>query len=244
MRSDSERSEPDCRILHAHPRGHLPRPSGVPFWFGQEPSPRGSVPTGEHRQRRNESGTAGLTRGERPVGKRKRPRRRRPNTVAVQVLHPLAKDLGPALGRTARRFLALLALRGTELSILLVGDGAIRQLNRRWRDIDSATDVLSFPSGDWMRCPTFRVLPAPKCHTVRQSAPAPEEPGPVLGDVVISFDTAKRRAGKSKAVIVRELNRYLAHGLLHLLGYDHETPAEAREMAAMEEELLGDRGMI
>ena len=164
--------------------------------------------------------------------------------MAVQVLHPLAKDLGPALGRTARRFLALLALRGTELSILLVGDGAIRQLNRRWRDIDSATDVLSFPSGDWMRCPTFWVLPAPKCHTVRQSAPAPEEPGPVLGDVVISFDTAKRRAGKSKAVIVREINRYLAHGLLHLLGYDHQTPAEAREMAAMEEELLGDRGMI
>ncbi|HYR56193.1 MAG TPA: rRNA maturation RNase YbeY [Myxococcaceae bacterium] len=164
--------------------------------------------------------------------------------MAVEVLHPRAKDLGPALGRTAQRFLTRLDLHGTELSILLVGDGAIRQLNRRWRDIDSATDVLSFPSGDWMRCPTFRVLPAPKCHTVRQSAPAPDEPGTVLGDVVISFDTAKRRAGKSKAVIVREINRYLAHGLLHLLGYDHQTPAEAREMAAMEEELLGDRGMI
>lgn len=146
--------------------------------------------------------------------------------MAVQVLHPRAKDLGPALGRTAQRFLIRLDLRGTELSILLVGDGAIRQLNRRWRDIDSATDVLSFPSGD--------------C----QSAPAPDEPGTVLGDVVISFDTAKRRAGRSRAAIVRELDRYLAHGLLHLLGYDHETLSEAREMAAMEEELLGDRGMI
>ncbi len=143
--------------------------------------------------------------------------------MAVQVLHPRATFLGPALGRTARRFLARLALQGSELSILVVGDGAIRRLNRRWRKKDSATDVLSFPSGD---------------------APALNEPGTVLGDVVISFDTAKRRAGNSKAVIVRELNRYLAHGLLHLLGYDHETPAEAREMAAMEEELLGDRGMI
>lgn len=147
--------------------------------------------------------------------------------MAVQVLHPRAKDLGPALGRTAQRFLTRLDQRGTELSILLVGDGAIRQLNRRWRDIDSATDVLSFPSGDWMRCP-----------------PAPDEPGTVLGDVVISFETAKRRAGRSRAAIVRELDRYLAHGLLHLIGYDHETPSEAREMAAMEEELLGDRGMI
>ncbi len=105
----------------------------------------------------------------------------------------------------------------------MVGDGAIRRLNRRWRKKDSATDVLSFPSGD---------------------APGLDEPGKVLGDVVISFDTAKRRAGKTKAVVVREINRYLAHGLLHLLGYDHQTPAEAREMAAMEEELLGDRGMI
>src|SRR5712692_1733452 len=228
MRSDPEGSEFDRRILHAHPRGDLPRPPGVPFWIGEEPSPRGRVQTGEHRQRQArgaESGTAGLTRGDRPAGKRRpkaralgpstaavdrMPRRRGSNTVAVEVLHPRAKDLGPALGRTAQRFLTRLDLHGTELSILLVGDGAIRQLNRRWRDIDSA----------------------------------PDEPGTVLGDVVISFDTAKRRAGKSKAVIVREINRYLAHGLLHLLGYDHQTPAEAREMAAMEEELLGDRGMI
>jgi probable rRNA maturation factor len=143
--------------------------------------------------------------------------------VAVQVLHSRATSLGPALDRAARRFLARLALQGSELSILVVGDAAIRRLNRQWRNKDSATDVLSFPSGD---------------------GTALDEPETVLGDVVISFDTANRRAGKSRALILRELNRYLAHGLLHLLGYDHQTQAQARQMAAMEEELLGDRGMI
>jgi probable rRNA maturation factor len=105
----------------------------------------------------------------------------------------------------------------------VVGDGAIRRLNRRWRKIDSATDVLSFPGGEM---------------------PTPLRGPAILGDVVISFDTAARRARKSGVIVQRELDRYLAHGLLHLLGYDHQTRREAFEMAAKEEELLGDRGLI
>ncbi len=119
--------------------------------------------------------------------------------------------------------MARLGLRGFELSILVVSDRDIRRLNRRWRNKDVATDVLSFPAGD---------------------SPAPPRALAVLGDVVISFDTAVRRVRRSGAALQDELDRYLVHGLLHLLGYDHETRADAREMAAIEEELLGARGLI
>lgn len=121
---------------------------------------------------------------------------------------------------SARRFLRRLALRGCELSVLVVGDSAIRQLNRRWRRKDAATDVLSFPAGD---------------------APGPWK---VLGDIVISYQTAERRVRASGGRVEAELDRYLAHGLLHLLGYDHASPAQARQMAAREEKLLGRRGMV
>jgi len=150
-------------------------------------------------------------------------RGRAPNRVAVRVLHPRARTIAPTLARAARRFLSRLALRECELSILVVRDSAIRRLNRRWRKKDEATDVLSFPAGE---------------------SPTPPRGAAVLGDVVLSFDTAARRARGSAAAVRGELERYLAHGLLHLLGYDHHTRTEARTMAAMEQRLLGDRGLI
>jgi len=136
------------------------------------------------------------------------------------VRYARARRSGLALARTARRFLRRLALRGCELSILLVGDSAIRRLNRRWRGKDSATDVLSFPAGD---------------------APGPSK---VLGDVVISYQTATRRAKASSGRVEAELDRYLAHGLLHLLGYDHTSRSQAQEMAAREKKLLARQGMV
>ncbi len=149
-------------------------------------------------------------------------RRRSPraNQVAIQVRYARARRSGSALARTARRFLKRLALRGCELSVLVVGDSAIRQLNRRWRRKDAATDVLSFPTGD---------------------APGLDN---VLGDIVISYETAERRAKASGGRVEAELERYLAHGLLHLLGYDHTSRAQAQEMASREEKLLGRRGMV
>ena len=149
-------------------------------------------------------------------------RRRSPraNQVVVQVRYARARRSGLALARTARRFLRRLAMRGCELSVLLVGDSSIRQLNRRWRRKDAATDVLSFPTGD---------------------APGPSS---VLGDIVISYETAQRRAKASGGSVEAELDRYLAHGLLHLLGYEHASRAQAQEMAAREKKLLGRRGMV
>ncbi|MBX5482336.1 MAG: rRNA maturation RNase YbeY [Myxococcaceae bacterium] len=128
------------------------------------------------------------------------------------------------LMREARRFLSKLELEDVELSISLVGDRAIRRLNRIWRHKDKATDVLSFPAGELPRG-----VPGPK----------------PLGDVVISLDTAHRAARAYERTVEDELRRYLAHGLLHLLGYDHEqSAAAARKMAKLEAHLLGETGMI
>lgn len=144
--------------------------------------------------------------------------------VAVEVAHPKGRRHARRLETSARRFLERLELGNVELSIALIGDRAIRRLNRTWRRKDKPTDVLSFPAG---------ALPA--------GTPGPRP----LGDVVISLDTAERAAREEGRTVEAELDRYLAHGLLHLLGYDHErSPREAKRMRAEEERLLGGRGMV
>jgi probable rRNA maturation factor len=129
---------------------------------------------------------------------------------------PAARRL---VGR-ARVFLAALGRVEGELSILVTGDAGIRRLNRRWRGKDRSTDVLSFPLSD------------------------PPGAGPALGDVVISIDTAVRRGGDHARAVRMELDRYLAHGILHLLGFDHERRADAVAMAAREEALLRGEGLV
>ena len=143
--------------------------------------------------------------------------------VEVASGHPKARALTGSIRRKAQRFLHELRLDECELSVSLVGDRAIRRLNRTWRGKDRPTDVLSFPAGD-----------------------APEgTPGPrPLGDVVISLDTAARRAREDARPLEAEVSRYLAHGLLHLAGHDHERPRDAQRMAAEEARLLGSAGML
>ncbi len=145
------------------------------------------------------------------------------NVVTVQVAHSQAQRYAQPLEALARQYLERLELRDCELSLSLVGDRAIRRLNRTWRKKDKPTDVLSFPAGE-----------APR-----------GTPGPrLLGDVVISLDTARRQAKEYERSLDVEMARYLAHGILHLLGHDHEKPSEARRMASLEERLLGGRGMV
>jgi len=113
-----------------------------------------------------------------------------------------------------------------ELSLSLVSDRAIRALNRTYRKIDSATDVLSFSQ-------------------IEQAGDAPSNPkrvannaGLMLGDVVISIDTALRQASELRVAPASRIRRLLIHGFLHLIGYDHErSPAEARRMFARERAL-------
>ncbi|KFE66994.1 rRNA maturation RNase YbeY [Hyalangium minutum] len=145
------------------------------------------------------------------------------NHVTVQVAHAQGEAMEKWLASLGRTYMDRLDLHGCELSLSLVGDRAIRRLNRTWRKKDKATDVLSFPAGD---------LP--------KGTPGPRQ----LGDVVISLDTAKRQAKEYSRTLEQEVSRYLAHGLLHLLGHDHERPQDARKMATLEEKLLGQGGMV
>jgi probable rRNA maturation factor len=146
-----------------------------------------------------------------------------PNHVSVETAHPGAKRLAKRMQRRAKSFLGALKLHGRELSIALVGDRAIRRLNRTWRKRDQPTDVLSFPAGE----------------------PPRGTPGPrPLGDVIISIDTGRRQAKEHGLTLEEEVDRYLAHGLLHLLGYDHVRKGDAEVMARMETALLGGAGML
>jgi len=145
------------------------------------------------------------------------------NQVEVLVAHPQPGPWPKRLQRRGRVLLRELELRGVALAVTLTTDRRIRALNRRWRKKDRPTDVLSFPGGP----------------------PPPGWPGPLaLGDVVLSLDTARRQAKVDGRTLAGELDRYLTHGLLHLLGHDHHRPSEARKMAALEDRLLDAPGMV
>ncbi len=121
---------------------------------------------------------------------------------------PLLKALGDAM-------LAALSLPQAELSVLLTDDAGIQVLNRDHRQKDKPTDVLAFP--------------------MDESVP---DPAGILGDVVISLDTAERQARSRQRHLIEEVRFLLAHGLLHLVGYDHAEPIEKREMVAMTRQLV------
>ncbi|HEY1727792.1 MAG TPA: rRNA maturation RNase YbeY [Candidatus Baltobacteraceae bacterium] len=123
-----------------------------------------------------------------------------------------------SLRRTAQRLLDAIGYPDAQLSITLVGDAAIRKLNREYRHKDRPTDVLSFPLGDGAG-------------------------QPLLGDVVISVATAKRQAAEYDATLQRELERLLIHGILHLLGHDHHRRNERLQMEREEKRLARAIGM-
>lgn len=123
-----------------------------------------------------------------------------------------------------------LGLRGVELSIALVDDAAIHELNRTYRHKDKPTDVLSFPLHERPR--GWKPNGAKGAEI---GAGFPFE-GPI-GDVILSIDTAQQQANAAGRPLLDELTMLLAHGLLHLLGYDHRTNAEDREMTARTREL-------
>ena len=119
---------------------------------------------------------------------------------------------------TARQALCQLGLGGAELSLVLCDDAFIQDLNRDYRGKDRPTDVLSFSQ--------------------REGEGANLE-DPVLGDVIISIQTASRQAAELGHSLETELVVLMVHGILHLLGHDHEEAEEARRMADAETGLLG-----
>lgn len=124
---------------------------------------------------------------------------------------------GRGLVATARRLLDAVGEPSAGLSLSLVSDDAIRSLNRSYRGKDAPTDVLSFPLDDGGTPSDTRER--------------------LLGDVVISVETARRQAAQYDASLQRELYRLLIHGLLHLKGHDHELAAERRIMQREERRL-------
>jgi len=143
---------------------------------------------------------------------------------------PFAGVSTAVIRRRATKMLEHLDLCGVELSVALVDDKAIHELNRTYRHKDKPTDVLSFP---------LHERPAgwkPKGAKGAEIGAGFPFQGPI-GDVILSIDTAKRQAETAERPLLDELTMLLAHGLLHLLGYDHRTDAEEREMNARTKEL-------
>jgi len=109
-------------------------------------------------------------------------------------------------------FTILVQPKDSEICISFVDDKAIRELNNSYRNINRATDVLSFPQDG----PDFSIL----------------------GDIVISVDTAKRHAVRYKNTYEFEIKKLIVHGILHLLGFDHKKKKETIVMREKEKELL------
>jgi probable rRNA maturation factor len=139
-----------------------------------------------------------------------------------------------ALVRALERLLAAIGEEGSSVSLTFVRDPAMRALNREHRGKDAPTDVLSFP----LFAPDAFDRSGPT--RPRDAAGAPER---MLGDIVISVDTALRQAAEYDAPLEREVQRLLIHAVLHLAGHDHLEPGERAVMEAEERRLADVIGM-
>jgi probable rRNA maturation factor len=112
----------------------------------------------------------------------------------------------------------------SEMGLKITGDGEIHRLNLQYLDEDRPTDVLSFPMNEQVdAAPAFVKVPDGKLH---------------LGDIVISYPTALKQAGEHHHPVNREITILLIHGILHLLGYDHDIPSRKQKMNRREAAIL------
>jgi probable rRNA maturation factor len=147
----------------------------------------------------------------------RRPTHRRGSApeIDIQIASPLWAAAPEAEG-TVRTAIATAAgeLAATgEVSVLLTDDASIRALNRDWRGIDAPTNVLSFPA-------------------------AGTPGGVLLGDVALAYETLARECAAEGHEFPHHLAHLAVHGFLHLLGYDHQTDAQADVMEALESRIM------
>lgn len=129
--------------------------------------------------------------------------------ISIKNELPEVKVDSRKIKRKIGKILNSLDCNGHEISILFTGDQGIRNLNHQFRGIDCSTDVLSFP----------QLLEG-----------EPEPPGaPMLGDVAISLETAHRQSENHSLSLEEELTLLLIHGILHLLGFNHEISSQEEE---------------
>jgi probable rRNA maturation factor len=148
-------------------------------------------------------------------------------TLDISVPSPLWRRL-PRAGAIARKTITAAAAsakergpgEGSDVSLCLADDSALRALNLSWRGIDKPTNVLSFPA-------------------------APGRPGEAttLGDIALAYETLTREADDLGVSLADHYRHLLVHGFLHLIGYDHETDAEAERMEALETQILARLGV-
>lgn len=130
-----------------------------------------------------------------------------------------SKALPDAVGLVERAAAAALAGAGQagEVAVLLTDDEAVRDLNARFRGKDAPTNVLSFP--------------------------APENPEGLLGDIALALGVMVREAAEQGKPLADHLQHLVIHGVLHLIGYDHETDGDAERMESLERQLLAGLGV-
>lgn len=148
-------------------------------------------------------------------------------SIEIAESSPLWRAL-PGVEELARRAIeASLAasgariLAGAEIGVQLVDDAQIRALNAQWRRQDKPTNVLSFPA----------------------STPEKIAAAPMLGDIVIAFETTQREAAEEGKTLADHTAHLLVHGFLHLLGFDHQNPAEAERMEKLETKIMTGLGI-
>jgi probable rRNA maturation factor len=125
-----------------------------------------------------------------------------------------AEDIRPVARRAIRQAATLLATPAAELSLVLTDDAAIRVLNRAWRGVDAATNVLSFPT--------------------KRGADDPM----LIGDIVLAYQTIAAEARAERKPFAHHVAHLAVHGFLHLLGYDHIREQDAETMERLERDVL------
>ena len=149
--------------------------------------------------------------------------------IDIAVPDPRWHDVDPRLeGMVDGAVRAAIAAAGpaaeaAEISVVLGDDGLVRRLNRDFRGKDRPTNVLSF--------------------ALTEGEPAPDSGPVMLGDVVLAFDTVAREAREQSKSERDHALHLVVHGVLHLMGYDHGSEAEARVMERMETRVLADLGI-
>ena len=152
--------------------------------------------------------------------------------IAVLIEHPAWTEILPEAEALCRRA-ALAALadvelppgRPAEISLVLADDATVRRLNRDWRGKDSPTNVLSFATQDDDGEPEVADAPL------------------LLGDVVLAFETCTAEAAAEGKSLADHLSHLVVHGVLHLLGWDHQDEDEADSMEALETDVLRGLGI-
>jgi len=139
----------------------------------------------------------------------------------------ISKDIEIICNKVINDHLDIINAETIELCVAIIDDNIITQLNKDFRGVDKATNVLSFPNSD-IRINNY--IPKADDYVM-------------LGDVVISHQTLEKEAIEQQKNVINHMRHLLIHGILHLMGYDHENDQDAQIMEQKEEEILSSFGI-